>query len=221
LILDSSAAVSSPPRSLARSRDLGEFLERLRREGELVPRSRRRSTPELEVAGDPPARDRRGGPALSSARRQGSTSRWSTNLFGTQARVELAFGSRPRELIEQAARLPRRALPPTPSASCGQARLCSTALRAGRKRGARAGADVQQDPLRLSRLPALKTLAARRRAFLTLPLVLHRASPARGRTSACTASRSTTSATCGVHMQIGKGGGFHLARPRSSASPLP
>ena len=57
-----------------------------------------------------------------------------TNLFGTAGRVQLAFGDRPRELVQRVAALPHELLPPT-FGKLWQARdLAGSALRIGRLR---------------------------------------------------------------------------------------
>ena len=80
--------------------DLRAFLSLLRRERELV-------TVDTEVDPDLEAAEvhRRviaaGGPALLFTRVKGSPWPAVTNLFGTQRRVELAFGKRPLELVQR------------------------------------------------------------------------------------------------------------------------
>jgi 3-polyprenyl-4-hydroxybenzoate decarboxylase len=69
-----------------------------------------------------------GGPALLFTNVKGSPFRLVTNLFGTARRAELAFGTRPLQLIKRLVHLAETLLPPTPG-SCGtrgmSAAICS------------------------------------------------------------------------------------------------
>ncbi len=70
-------------------------------------------------------------PALLFRRVKGSPYPVVTNLFGTARRVQLAFGSRPRELLARAARLPETLLPPSLSRLWGHRDLLAPLLRTG------------------------------------------------------------------------------------------
>jgi UbiD family decarboxylase len=78
-------------------RDLRAFLDSLRRAGELV-LVEAEVDADLEVAEIHRRVIAAGGPALLFRRVKGSSLPLVTNLFGTHRRVELAFGSEPREL---------------------------------------------------------------------------------------------------------------------------
>ncbi|MDG1499815.1 MAG: UbiD family decarboxylase, partial [Planctomycetota bacterium] len=94
-------------------RDLPAFLDVLRREGDLVeidaPVSR-----DLEAAEIHRRVIAAGGPALLFTNVEGCDFPLATNLFGTERRVQLAFGHEPGEVIAAAARLPEELMPPTP-----------------------------------------------------------------------------------------------------------
>jgi UbiD family decarboxylase len=154
-----------------------------------------------------------------------------TNLFGTQRRLELAFGRKPREFVETAARAAAELLPPTGEKLWAFRSFLGAALRVGTKRAAAAPVlDVVEDAPDLTRLPALTQWPEDAGAFLTLPLVyseLPAGGPAgrpRGRQSNLGVYRMQIHGprTAGVHWQIAKGGGFHYheAEARDSSLPL-
>ncbi|KAB2952758.1 MAG: 4-hydroxybenzoate decarboxylase, partial [Thermoanaerobaculia bacterium] len=92
--------------------DLRAYLERLRRDGDLVEVSAPVSA-RLEVAEIHRRVIAAGGPALLFTRVEGSDLPLVTNLFGTARRAELAFGTRPFELVRRLATLAHELLPPT------------------------------------------------------------------------------------------------------------
>ncbi|MGE5716962.1 MAG: UbiD family decarboxylase, partial [Acidobacteriota bacterium] len=172
-----------------------------------------------------------GGKALLFKRPKGADYPVVTNLFGTQRRLELAFGRRPREFVETAARAAVELLPPTGEKLWEFRSLFGSALRVGTKRAARAPVlDVVDDAPDLTRLPALTQWPEDAGAFLTLPLVYSEppsdgpAGSAHGRQSNLGVYRMQIHGPrmAGVHWQIAKGGGFHYheAEARGSALPL-
>src|SRR6187551_3041562 len=94
--------------------DLRAFIERLRRDSDLVV---------IEAQVDPVEEaaeiHRRviaaGGPALLFTNVKGASFPLVTNLFGTARRAELAFGPRPLEFIKRLVHLAETLLPPTPA----------------------------------------------------------------------------------------------------------
>src|SRR6187431_712045 len=94
--------------------DLRAFLERLRRDGDLV-EIEAEVDPRLEVAEIHRRVIAAGGPALLFRRVRGADIPLVTNLYGTARRAELAFGRRPERLIARLAELAREILPPTPA----------------------------------------------------------------------------------------------------------
>src|SRR5688572_1398226 len=91
--------------------DLRAYLDALRRGGDLVtvtaPVDAR-----LEVAEIHRRVIAAGGPALLFTNVTGRSFPLVTNLFGTRARVEKAFGRRPLDFVRGLAARPRRAAPP-------------------------------------------------------------------------------------------------------------
>jgi UbiD family decarboxylase len=163
-----------------------------------------------------------GGPALLFRNVPGAAFPLVTNLFGSAQRVELAFGSRPEELIARAARLPEELLPPTVGKLWGARDLLWPLLRTGLARRARGPVtEVVDAPPRLARLPALKTWPRDGGRFVTLPLV-HTQHPETGVSNlGMYRVQLHDEARIGVHIQIHRGGGFHLARAEELRRPLP
>jgi UbiD family decarboxylase len=202
-------------------RDLREFLELLRRERELV-EVEAEADPDLEIAEVHRRVIAAGGPALLFRRPKGSAFPVVTNLFGSARRVELAFGSRPQALIERAARLPEELLPPTLPKLWRERDLLLALAKVGLKRGA--GGPVTQNvqsPPRLLELPALKTWPRDGGRFVTLPLVATQHPVTHVPNLGMYRIQMFDDRTCGVHMQIHKGGGFHLAEAEARGAALP
>jgi UbiD family decarboxylase len=211
-------------------KDLHAFLDVLRSENELAT-VEAEADPRLEI----PEIHRRvieaRGPALLFKRPKGADFPVVTNLFGTQKRLELAFGRKPREFVETAARAATELLPPTGEKLWAFRSFFGAALRVGTKRAPHAPVlDVVEDAPDLARLPALTQWPEDAGAFLTLPLVYSElpsdvaAGLSHRRQSNLGVYRMQIHGprTAGVHWQIAKGGGFHYheAEARGSALPL-
>jgi len=201
--------------------DLRAFLDRLRAEGELVEVDVE-ADPRLEIAEIHRRVIAAGGPALLFRRVAGADFPLVTNLFGTQKRVDLAFGSRPRELVEAIARLPVEMMPPTIGGLWQRRGLLGSLLRVGLAERTSAPVVAREDaPARLDRLPVLTTWAEDGGPFLTLPLV-HTEHPETGQHNlGMYRMQRYDDAATGMHFQIGKGGGFHLAAAAELGRALP
>lgn len=210
--------MSSAPKNTA-PRDLAAFLRILEREGQLV----RVSTPvsaDLETAEIHRRVIAAGGPALLFEAVEGKDFPLVTNLFGTTRRVELAFGKEPGRVVEEAARLPEELMPPTPKKLWQKRGLGMRLLKVGLKRGARGPSMVRRPP-ELTKLPALRTWARDGGPFLTLPLVYTEHPGTGGSNLGMYRVQIYDDATTGLHMQIGKGGGFHLSEAARLGRELP
>lgn len=201
--------------------DLRSFLDDLRRAGELV-EIEAEVDPDLEAAEVHRRVIAAGGPALLFKRVKGCDFPLVTNLFGTPGRVERAFGRWPQELIAEVARLPEELMPPSLGKLWEKRALLASLARVGLSR--RASGPITQVVERtpqLSRLPALKTWPRDGGRFVTLPLVL--TEPPGGGPFNLGMYRIQVfgDAQTGLHMQIGKGGGFHLAQAEARAQALP
>ena len=201
--------------------DLRAFLDRLRRDGDLVEVAAP-VDPHLEAAEIHRRVIAAGGPALLFTNVRGAAFPLATNLLGTARRAELAFGDRPFRLIRRLVELVETVLPPTPAKLWGARDLGLELLRIGSKRGARGPVtDVVTDDVRLDALPALTTWPADAGPFITLPLVFTEHPDGRGHNLGMYRLQIHDRRTTGMHWQIGKGGGFHYAVAEARGRALP
>ncbi len=204
-----------------RLRDLRAFLEALRRENDLAV-VETEADPRLEI----PEIHRRvieeGGPALLFKRPRGADFPVVTNLFGTAKRLELAFGKKPREFVETAARAAVELLPPTRAKLWEFRSFFGNALRVGTSHASRAPVtDVVERAPDLTRLPALTQWPGDGGPFLTLPLVYTEHPDRHESNLGMYRIQIHGPKTTGVHWQIGKGGGFHYHEAESRGEALP
>ena len=94
--------------------NLRSFLDLLRRENDLVTVPAE-VDPYLEVAEVHRRVIEQGGPALFFTKVKGSRFPVVTNLFGTQRRIELAFGPKPEQFVKQLVGAAEALLPPRPA----------------------------------------------------------------------------------------------------------
>ncbi|MFK7742553.1 MAG: UbiD family decarboxylase [Planctomycetota bacterium] len=200
---------------------LRAFLDVLRQEGELVEIDCP-VNPDLEAAEVHRRVIAAGGPALLFKNVQGSPWPAVTNLFGTQKRVELAFGKRPLDLVKRLADVPHTLLPPSPKKLWQHRDLLGPLMKVGRKRVRRApGLTVQDSPPNLNRLPLLRTWQEDGGPFVTLPLVYTEHPDGLGSNLGMYRVQRFSDDTTGLHMQIGKGGGYHLAAYEERGEAMP
>ena len=201
--------------------DLRQFLQRLSQDGDLAQIDAPVSA-DLEVAEIHRRVIAAGGPALLFRNVEGCAFPLVTNLFGTQRRVDLAFGSRPREIIAGVAGLPERLMPPSLGKLWGERKLFGSLAKVGMKRRSHGPVtEVVEGSPELGRLPALKTWERDGGRFVTLPLVLTRHPETGGPNLGMYRVQLYDESKVGVHMQIGKGGGFHLAAAEERNIALP
>lgn len=201
--------------------DLRAFLDVLRREGEVVEIDAP-VDPDLEAAEVHRRVIAAGGPALLFKNVKGSPWPAVTNLFGTQKRVELAFGKRPLELVQRLADVPHTLLPPSLGKLWEHRDLLGSLLKVGRKSVRNApGLAVQDSPPGLNRLPLLRTWEEDGGPFVTLPLVYTEHPDGLGSNLGMYRVQRFSDDTTGLHMQIGKGGGYHLAAYEERNQPMP
>ncbi len=201
--------------------DLRAFLAALRRAGDLVEIDAPVDA-HLEVAEIHRRVIAAGGPALLFTNVKGKSFPLVTNLFGTAARAELAFGTRPQALIKRIVHLAETLLPPTPGKLWGARDVAADALRIGLKRQ-RGGpvTDVVTSDVRLDRLPALQLWPDDGGPFVTLPLVYTQHPERPGHNLGMYRLQVYDARTTGMHWQIGKGGGFHYLQAEASGRGLP
>ena len=163
-----------------------------------------------------------GGPALLFRRVKGSRYPVVTNLFGTERRIGLAFGSKPEALVHRAVHVAESLMPPRPSELWRQKSLALEALRLGTRRVRRAPVlEVVDRPARLDELPVLTTWQEDGGPFVTLPLV-YTEHPTTGKHNlGMYRVQRYDAATTGMHWQIHKGGGFHYHEAEKVGAELP
>jgi len=206
-----------PARPLA---DLRAFLELLRREREIV-EIECEVDPDLEAAEVHRRVIAAGGPALLFKRVKGSPWPLVTNLFGTKRRVELAFGRRPQQLLRRAVELAQGGMPPRLRTLWQERDLLGAFAKAARSKRTGGQRRVVDSPARLSRLPLLRTWPEDGGAFVTLPLVLTSDPEGKSTNLGMYRVQRFSDDAVGLHMQIGKGGGFHLAAHEALERPMP
>jgi UbiD family decarboxylase len=201
--------------------DLRSFIDRLRRDGDLVTVDAR-VDPHLEVAEIHRRVIAAGGPALLFTRAGQSPFRLATNLFGTARRAELAFGDRPLRLIQRLVQLSEALIPPTTAALWGARDVARDLLRLGMRRVSR-GPVVEHvtESMGLDRLPVITSWPEDGGPFVTLPLVYTTHPDRRGHNLGMYRMQVHTPRATGMHWQIGKGGGYHYAVAEGRGKRLP
>jgi UbiD family decarboxylase len=211
--------------------DLRSFIEQLRRDRDIVeiktPVDANQEAAEIHrrvIAG--------GGPALLFTNVQGADFPLVTNLFGTSRRAELAFGTRPLELIQRVVHLAETIMPPTPAKLWDARDVAFDLVKVGTRRTATGPVrEVLTGDVRLDRLPVITCWPEDGGPFVTLPLV-YTNRPIKGGDPTPHSSVGASNLgmyrmhvydrqTTGMHWQIGKGGGFHYALAEDRHEPLP
>ena len=201
--------------------DLRAFLDQVRRDGDLAV---------IEAPVDPvleaPEIHRRviaaGGPALLFRNVTGASFPLVTNIFGTARRAELAFGTRPLQLIRRVVELAETLLPPSPAKLWGARDVAGALLRIGTRSRKRAPVtEVVTRDVRLDRLPAVTCWPEDGGPFITLPLVYTEHPERPGHNLGMYRLQVHDARSTGMHWQIGKGGGFHYAVAEGRDEPLP
>ncbi|HEX5042442.1 MAG TPA: UbiD family decarboxylase [Candidatus Polarisedimenticolaceae bacterium] len=201
--------------------DLRSFLDRLRREGDLAVVEAEVDA-RLEVAEIHRRVIAAGGPALLFPHVRGAGYPLVTNLFGTARRAALAFGTRPRRLLERLVGLLPELLPPTPGKLWAARDLVPALLRAGVRRRRRGPVTERLTrTFDLTCLPATTSWPEDGGPFLTLPLVFTRHPVTGVPNLGIYRMQVHGPRTLGMHWQIGKGGGFHYAAAEASGDSLP
>ena len=201
--------------------DLRSFLATLEAEGELQ-RVSVEVDADLELAEIHRRTIAAGGPALLFERIKGRGFPVVTNLFGTARRMDLAFGPRPEELVAGVAALPEELMPPSLSKIWQQRSLFGSLAKVGLKRRGRGPVtEVCDRPPALRRLPALRTWKRDGGPFVTLPLVYTEHPENGSHNLGMYRIQIYSDDTTGLHTQIGKGGGFHLAAAEELGRALP
>ena len=201
--------------------DLRAFIDRLKRDGDLAV-VEAPVDPHLEAAEVHRRVIAAGGPALLFTNVTGASFPLVTNLFGTARRAELAFGTRPLQLIRRLVELAETLLPPTPAKLWGARDVAGALLGIGMRSRTRAPlTEVLTSDIRLNRLPALTCWPEDGGPFITLPLVYTEHPERPGHNLGMYRLQVHDARSTGMHWQIGKGGGFHYAVAEARGEALP
>jgi UbiD family decarboxylase len=201
-------------------RSLRTYLDLLAREKEIVTVAAE-VDPYLEVAEIHRRVIDQGGPALLFTRVKGSGFPVVTNLFGTNKRIELAFGPKPQTVVRELVHVAEALLPPKLSELWRHRSLAVEFLRLGTRNTSRAPVtEVLARPPRLDQLPVLTTWQEDGGPFITLPLVYTENPITKKHNLGIYRMQVYDSQSTGLHWQIQKGGGFHYKEAERLGQPL-
>ncbi len=201
--------------------NLRSFIDRLRAEGEIVEITAP-VDPHLELAEIHRRVIQQRGKALLFRNVIGSDFPVATNLFGSNKRIDIAFGKRPEEFVKRAVQMAESLVPPRFGKLWSFRDIGFAALRLGIKRTKNAPVlAARQFDVDLEKLPLLKLWPEDGGHFITLPLV-YTESPSTGRSNlGIYRMQRYDKASAGMHWQIGKGGGFHYYEAEKKNEGLP
>ncbi len=201
-------------------RNLSDFIGILREEGELVdirePMSPKLVIPEIQrrvVAAK--------GPALLFHNVEGSSFPVALNLFGSQKRIDLAFGREPADVIRDLVHVMENMLPPKSFKQIWEKKyLLPRMMKVGMKR--RSSGSLLYNRLEtLEALPALTCWPEDGGPFVTLPLV-YTQHPVTGKSNlGMYRVQIQGPRQAGMHIQIHRGGGNHYFAAEAMNQPLP
>ena len=200
---------------------LRTFLDLLNRENEIVT-VKADVDPYLELAEIHRRVISEGGPALLFERVKGSRHPVVTNMFGTERRIDLAFGPKPEWLVRELVHIAESILPPKPAELWSHRSVALDLLKLGTTNTSRAPVkQVVDRPPRLDQLPVLTTWQEDGGPFITLPLVYTEHPETKKHNLGIYRMQVYDSHSTGLHWQIQKGGGFHYHEAERLDQPLP
>jgi UbiD family decarboxylase len=153
---------------------------------------------------------------------QGSRYPVVTNLFGTQRRIELAFGPKPQKLIRDLVHIAESLLPLRGSELWKYRTVALDLLKLGTRTITPAPVtEVMDRPAKLDELPVLTTWQEDGGPFITLPLVYTENPLTRKHNLGIYRMQVYNARSTGLHWQIQKGGGFHYKQAEEHEQKLP
>lgn len=162
------------------------------------------------------------GPALLFRRVKGSRFPVVTNLFGTNKRIELAFGHKPETFIKELVSVAESLLPPNRKKLWQHRSLVRDFLKLGTRTVSRGPVtEVIDRPAQLNQLPVLTTWQEDGGPFITLPLVYTEHPVTKKHNLGIYRMQVYDPQTAGLHWQIQKGGGFHYHAAEELNQSLP
>jgi UbiD family decarboxylase len=202
-------------------RNLRSFLDQLRRENDLLT-VEAEVDPYLEIAEIHRRAIEQGGPALCFTKVKGSRFPVVTNLFGTEKRIELAFGPRPEQFVRELVQIAETLVPPKPSKLWQHRKLGREFLRLGTRNTSRTPITSEIDrPASLKELPVITTWHEDGGPFITLPLVYTEHPVTKQHNLGIYRMQVYDEQHAGLHWQIQKGGGFHYNAAEQLGRSLP
>ncbi len=201
--------------------NLRTFLDLLTRENEIIT-IKAAVDPYLELAEIHRRVIDEGGPALLFDRVKGSRYPVVTNLFGTERRLDLAFGPKPEAMVREFVHIAESILPPKAAELWKSRSIAQDFLKLGTKRTGRTPVtQVVDRPARLDQLPVLTTWQEDGGPFITLPLVYTENPITKKHNLGIYRMQVYDEHTTGLHWQIQKGGGFHYNEAERLNQSLP
>ncbi|OGG93022.1 MAG: 4-hydroxybenzoate decarboxylase [Candidatus Lambdaproteobacteria bacterium RIFOXYD2_FULL_50_16] len=196
-----------------------QFVDKLAQEGELW-RFEAPIDPDQELAEVQRRVVAQKGPALLFTQVKGTKFPVATNLYGSQKRIDLAFGSKPGQFIKDLAQAVDGLLPPSPKKLWDAKHLALTGLKVGLKTKHQ-GPVLAEQVSGLDQLPQIKSWPEDGGAFITLPLV-YTESPKSGKGNlGMYRVQLFDEKTAGMHIQIHRGGGYHYHEAEALNRSLP
>ena len=185
--------------------DLRSYLEVLKKEDQLLV-IEEEVDPYLEIAEIHRRIISRGGPALLFTKVKGSAFPVTTNLFGTNKRLELAFGNKPQQFVRDIVQLAESVMPLSFGKIWDNRNLFFDGLKIGLKTE-KNGSILEniQQPAKLSSLPMLTSWHGDGGPFVTLPLVYTEHPDGKGHNLGMYRIQRHDDSTTGIHWQIHKG----------------
>ncbi|MDF3819100.1 UbiD family decarboxylase [Leptospira sp. 96542] len=200
-------------------RSTNEFVEVLKNEKELFV-FRDEVDPHLELAEIQRRVVAKKGPALLFTNVKGTKFPVATNLYGSEKRIHLAFGSKPVETIARLAKLAKEIFPPRFGRLWQDRSLAFLPFLVGMKQVRRApiwGSHLDTT----DELPQLKSWPEDGGAFVTLPLVYTQHPKSKSSNLGMYRIQLFGDNTVGMHIQIHRGGGFHYFEAEKNGESLP
>lgn len=201
--------------------DLRSYLELLKKEQQLLVIDDE-VDPYLEIAEIHRRVIAGNGPALLFTKVKNSAFPVTTNLFGNNKRLELAFGKKPQQFVQDVVNLAESIMPLNFGKLWDSRQLFLDGLKIGLKTTSKAPVlECCQQPAQLSTLPMLTSWHSDGGAFVTLPLVYTEHPDGKGHNLGMYRIQRHSETTTGVHWQIHKGGGYHYYESEKKNKPLP
>ena len=201
--------------------DLRSYLDLLKLDGDLLVIDEE-VDPYLEIAEIHRRIIAKGGPALYFSKVKSSRFPVVTNLFGTNRRLEQAFGLRPQKFVQDMVHLIENIMPLSAGKLWQSRQLLFDGLKIGLKtRPTGPILENCQSPAKLSSLPMLTSWHSDGGPFVTLPLVYTEHPGGKGHNLGMYRIQQHDDTTTGIHWQIHKGGGYHYHEAEKLNQSLP